>query len=316
MIRPIPFTAVPNIHKANVIESLRSYFGELHKLEGSDSLFTVGDGAARVYFRYSKVHDKGRTFFGLRQIDLQQLEGHNSFLCFILDDGSLPLFVPYADFEEVFRNAETAKDGQFKVQLISRADARELYLARQGRFNVEAYVGYDAIARSLDASRLRPALDLTHTQVQTLLGAIGNKKGYDIWVPASNISTLDWSLTEPFSLKSTIPSGFDSVRHILAEIDVIWAERGRGTITGLFEVEHSTPVYSGLLRFNDILLTDPRLSRFSIVSNDTRRSLFARQLRRPTFVRSGLSELTSFLEYANVAEWHSRMMKLGETKCQ
>jgi hypothetical protein len=302
---------MPNIYKANLIATLRDQFGELRKIQGSESLFALGDDAARVYVRYSKVHEKGRTFFGLRGVDLRQLEGHNSFLCFLLNDGSPPLFVPYADFEEIFHSAESAKDGQYKLQLFSQGDTRELYIARQGRFNVEGYVGYDCLARSLDARRLREASDFTHSQVQTLLGAIGSSKGYDVCVPTSDIGTLDWSLTKPFTLRRTIPAGFDSVRNILSEIDIIWVARGGETITGLFEVEHSTPVYSGLLRFNDILLTEPKVSRFSIVSNDTRRAIFARQLRRPTFVKSGLSELTSFLEYANVADWHARMAKGG-----
>lgn len=300
---------MPNIYKANILEILRKRLGELHKIKGSQSLFRLGDDAARIYIRYSKVHPGGRTFFGLRDVDLRQLEGHNSFLCFLLDDETAPLFVPYADFEEVFRSAQPAKDGQYKVQLFSQRQGLELYVARQGRFNVEGYVGFDALSRSVDASRLREALDLTHSQVQTLLAGIGHIKGYDVYVPEVDLSRLDWSLTKGFTLRRSIPTGFDKVARILSEIDVVWVANGRNAIEGLFEVEHSTPVYSGLLRFNDILLTDPKVSRFSIVSNDTRRALFSRELYRPTFVKSGLSELTSFLEYANVFEWHSRIAK-------
>ncbi len=298
-----------NVHKANIIAALAERFGELRKIKGSGSLFIVGDDAARVYIRYSKVHPHGRTFFGLRDADLQQLEGHNAFLCFVLDDGSPPLFVPYGDFEEIFRNADTAKDGQYKLQLISQGDARELYIARQGRFNVEGYVGYEGLARSLDATRLREGLDLTHSQVQTLLGGIGHTKGYDVFVPATDVGKLDWSLTKRFPLRRGIPAGFEPVRDVLSEIDVVWVARQREAIMGLFEVEHSTPIYSGLLRFNDILLTEPKLARFSIVSNDTRRAVFTRQVCRPTFRKSGLTELTSFLEYANVVGWHARVTK-------
>jgi len=139
------------------------------------------------------------------------------------------------------------------------------------------------------------------------MAGIGHLKGYDVWVPDGDVGRLDWSLTCRFPLRPTIPTGFDPVRAILAEIDVIWVASGRNTVEGLYEIEHSTPVYSGLLRFNDILLTDPSLSRFSIVSNDTRRDLFSRQLFRPTFRKSGLSEVCSFLEYANVLEWHQRI---------
>jgi hypothetical protein len=295
-----------NPYKSQVIESLRRRFGEIRKIKGSESLFVIGDEAARIYFRYSKVFPGGKTFFGLREVDLRQLEGHNSYLCFLLDDGSPPLFVPYADFEEVFHNAEAAKDGQYKVQLY-KEDALELYVARQGRFNVEGYVGLETLEGSMDAGRLLKARSLSHSQVQTLLAGIGHFKGYDVFVPDCDVGRLDWSLTTQFPLRPTIPAGFERVRAILAEIDVIWAAGGRDTVEGLYEVEHSTPVYSGLLRFNDALLTDPKISRFSIVSNDTRRDLFSRQLFRPTFKKSGLAELCSFLEYANVFEWHQRL---------
>lgn len=302
---------MPNTHKSKLLETIKGKFGELRKLPGSESLFMLGDDAARIYVRYSKVHAGGRTFFGLREADLRQLEGHNAFLCFLLNNGSPPVFVPYADFEEVFRNAQTARDGQYKVQLASR-DALELYIARQGRFNIEGYVGFNLLERSLSAQRLREARDLSHTQVQTLLAGIGHLKQYDVYVPESDVMGLDWSLTKKFNLRRTIPSGFERISGILSEIDVVWVARGREIIEGLFEVERSTPVYSGLLRFNDVLLTDPKVSRFSIVSNDLRRALFSRQVARPTFVKSGLSELVSFLEYANVFDWHVRVTK-GES---
>lgn len=300
---------MPNLRKAEVLEKLRRRFGEVLKVKGSESLFTIGREAARIYFRYSKVHPRGRTFFGLRDSDLRQLEGHNAYLCFLLDSGASPVFVPYADFEEVFHNAQPARDGQYKVQMYTQADALELYVARQGRFNVEGYVGFEALERSMDASLLREARDLSHSQVQTLLAAIGHAKGYDVWVPENDIGKLDWSLTKNFRLRTRLPEGFQEIRGILCEIDVVWVASGQSAIAGLYEVEYSTPVYSGLLRFNDVLLTDPKVSRFSIVSNDMRRELFSRQLRRPTFRKSGLAEICSFLEYANVFDWHRRLLR-------
>lgn len=298
-----------NLQKANVVEELRRRFGEVRKVKGSESLFIIGDEAARIYFRYSKVHPRGRTFFGLRDVDLRQLEGHNAYLCFMLNDGSPPLFVPFADFEEVFHNAQPAKDGQYKVQLITQSGTLELYVARQGRFNVEGYVGFETLDRSMDVHRLREAMDLSHSQVQTLLAGIGHIKGYDVYIPGCDVGRLDWSLTSHFQLRGDLPTGFEQVRPILCEIDVLWIAAGRNVVEGLFEVEHSTPVYSGLLRFNDVLLTDPKVLHFSIVSNDVRRDLFSRQLFRPTFRKSGLAELCSFLEYSNVFEWHKRLPK-------
>ena len=298
-----------NVATPNVIAEMQASFGEMHRLPGSNSMFVVGGEAARIYFRYSKVHSRGQAFFGLRKVDLFQLEGRNSFIALLTDDGSPAVFLPYADFEGVFQEISPAGDGQYKVQLLRGHGTRELYVPKRGRFNVNAYTGLETVRQSIEADRLRACLDLTHCQVQTLLGAIGAGKGYEVFVPASDICSLDWSLTPRFPLREGVPAGYADIQPILSEIDVLWVANGRNEIEGLFEVEHSTPIYSGLLRFNDVLLTNPRVSRFFVVSNDERRDLFARQLARPTFRRSGLSEITSFLEYANVADWYTRASK-------
>lgn len=54
------------------LAELLTRFGTVRKLGGSQSMFIVGDDAARVYFRYSKLHPNRRqsTFYGLRQQDL------------------------------------------------------------------------------------------------------------------------------------------------------------------------------------------------------------------------------------------------------
>lgn len=298
---------MPNLFKKTILDELTQRFGTLKKMPESKSLFVVGDDAARIYLRYSKVHGGSRTFFGLREADLRQLEGRNSWVCFFTDDNSLPLFLKFADFEEVFQNAQVAGDGQYKVQILSNEGTRELYIPRIGRFNMDGYAGIDTIADLMNPDRLRHLPQLSHCQVQTLLAAIGNRKGFDVFVPRSDQCTLDWELTDRFEIRDRIPDYVRNVERIISEIDVIWIDRGKNTVQGLFEVEHTTSVYSGLLRFNDVLLTAPDVSRFYVVSNESRRDLFVRQVQRPTFVQSGLSELTSFLEYSNVYDWHNRV---------
>lgn len=297
-----------NLEKARILEELKRCFGQIQKMPGSDSLFLIGEGAARIYFRYSKVHPRKRAFFGLRQVDLRSLEGQNSYICFAVSGGADPVFLPYSDFEEVFHRSKPATDGQYKVMLLAETDGLQLYVARQGRFNVEGYIGLEVLTRGIDAEKLRPAAEFTHDQMQTLIAGIGNAKGYAVWVPSNNIGCLDWSLTRRFEVAKSLPDRFRDIRSILCEIDVVWLARGGNEIEGLYEVEHSTPIYSGLLRFNDVLLTDSHIHRFSIVSNDSRREVFSQQLQRPTFKRSGLVELCSFLEYANVYSWHQRVL--------
>ena len=153
--------------------------------------------------------------------------------------------------------------------------------------------------------------NLTHSQVQTMLGSIGILKGYGVYIPANNTQLLDWALAEEFRSLGALPSYIEARSQFASEIEVIWIDHKHDLISAAFEVEHSTPVYSGLLRFNDLLLTCETSSRFFVVSNESRRDLFVRQLQRPTFQRSGLSELASFLDYSNVFDWHRRLADSG-----
>lgn len=61
-----------NSLKASLLESLRQKYGLVKKLDRGLSLFEIGDGAARIYFRYSRIHDRQQGFYGLRATDLKK----------------------------------------------------------------------------------------------------------------------------------------------------------------------------------------------------------------------------------------------------
>ena len=298
-----------NDTKRDFLAELTRRYGPLKKLGRSLSLFEVGDGAARIYVRYSKVHeDRDRAWYGLREEDLVQLEGHRSLICFLWEGQAEPLLVPAAEYEPVIGEATPASDGQYKMQVIVRDDATELYIARVGRFNVEGHLGWANAEMLMDSSSSAPPPDLSHSQVQALLATIGSVKGYDVWIPSNDRARLNWTPVNGSGGDVPLPHVYDRVRHILEEVDVLWLQRGSSRLRSVFEVEHSTPIYSGLLRFNDIHLEAPDLRpTFSVVANDSRRDLFVRQLRRPTFQASGLGDLCSFLEYRDVFNWHGRL---------
>src|SRR3954452_4217629 len=123
-------------------------YGHVRKLANSQSLYELGD-ACRVYFRYSKLHGNAVGFYGLRRSDLRQLEARPAFICFLWDNQSEPLFVPFSEFEEVFDEATPASDDQYKVQIYVREDAVLLYIARAGRFNVEGHFGWNHIDEAM-----------------------------------------------------------------------------------------------------------------------------------------------------------------------
>lgn len=296
-----------NDFKRLLLMELESLCGSFKRLPGSQSLIEFVTGE-RVYLRYSKIHAKGATFFGLRLVDLNSLDGHSSFICFF-NDKTAPIFIPYDDFESVIRQSPPAIDGQIKAQVIYSEDSCNLYLPRVGYFNVDAYSGVNYLTFLIRKDKQKITTDLSHSQAQTLIGSIGHLKGYTIYIPPNNIELLDWTLTNRYQIIPALPGYIEERTRFASEIDVIWIEQKRNFIAAAFEVEHSTPVYSGLLRFNDVLLTCPGVSRFFVVSNETRRDLFSRQIQRPTFERSGLNELTSFLDYANVFNWHHRLFE-------
>lgn len=299
---------MPNQLKPVLLTELKKRYGSLRKLDATQSLYEIGNGAARVYIRYSKLHGRNQGFYGLRKGDLQKLEGLPSVICFLWPGQTEPLFLRFDDYEEVFQSCTPASDGQYKAVIYPQTEGTEIVLPKAGRFNVEGNFGYSVLDNVLDSAKLRNVTELTHPQVQTLLGAVGTVKGFDIWIPTKDRTGLDWKLSKRFECRDVVPSSFGSIKSILQEVDVIWFRRGSSDVSALFEVEHSTPIYSGLLRFNDVhLVTPTAISRFTIVSNDSRRSLFVRQLNRPTFRTSGLSELCTFLEYVDVFGWHNRI---------
>ncbi len=294
--------------RASLISGLEARVGRLRKLDNSQSLFESADGAFRFYLRYSKTHGGNKTFYGLRRVDLNELHGRESFVCFLWDSQSHPLLVPYKNFESIFDSVSPASDGQYKAQLYSDRTPYEIYVAGAGRFHIPVDAGWEPVDSIVQSQSLVKRQNLTHSQVQTLLGSIGIAKGFDVWIPSNNRLCLDWALVPKFDIRPTLSAGIDSIQWIVEEIDVVWIDRSTGGVVGAYEVEHTTPIYSGLLRFNDLWLESKRSQAlFTIVADQDRRSVFVRQLQRPTFKKSGLSEKCSFLDYEDVHRWHDRV---------
>lgn len=295
--------------KNMLLAEATSRYGNIRRVGSGQSLYVIENSQVYIYFRYSKLHSRAQAFYGLREADLSELSGHVAFICFLWNGQQRPMFVPFEDFEDVFDSTTPATDGQYKVQVFLQEEGAELYIARAGRFSIEGYFGWNMLDRVASYDGQQPVIEYTHSQIQTLLGSIGASKNYQVWIPYSDRQGLDWHITSPFDTLAELPDiGSKTLRSVIREIDVIWLKSGTGELRALFEVEHSTPIYSGLLRFNDMLVAAPHArARFSIVSNDSRRALFVRQINRPTFQASGLGKSCSFLEYRDVSEWYRRL---------
>lgn len=156
---------MPNPVKASFLTELGERYGPFRKLGNSQSLYELHDSRVRLYLRYSKVHGRNQAFYGLRDEDLRQLEGHASVICLLWDGQKEPLVIPFSNYEDVFQTVSPARDGQYKAQVYLRPEGNELYLAQAGRFNVEGNLGWHEIDTLTTDREAGPALDFSHSQV-------------------------------------------------------------------------------------------------------------------------------------------------------
>ena len=90
-------------------------------------------------------------------------------------------------------------------------------------------------------------------RVQALIASIGAQMGMSIWLPRADRTAVlkEWK-NEPRPLLERLPLNYDDTTlRTVEQIDVLWL-RGR-SIVRAFEVEHTTSVYSGILRMADLL---------------------------------------------------------------
>jgi hypothetical protein len=143
-------------------------------------------------------------------------------------------------------------------------------------------------------------------QIQTLLAEIGARMGMQIWIPRGDRGKVlaEWRGDHP-RLLERLPLNYDETTlKTIEQIDVLWL-RGRA-IMRAFEVEHSTSVYSGILRMADLLALQPNMDiHLHIVAPISRREKVFQELRRPVFSlldRGPLSESCTYLSYDSVRD--------------
>ena len=124
----------------------------------------------------------------------------------------------------------------------------------------------------------------THTQIQYSLAALGRALGYEVWIPKSDQGKEHNSATlGQFSMEQlpALPYSAKVIR-IIQNIDVIWFSDEHPT--HLFEVEHTTSIYSGLLRMSDFaaLIPSIQIQMFICADENRKKQVFA-EATRPTF---------------------------------
>ena len=154
----------------------------------------------------------------------------------------------------------------------------------------------------------------SHSHIQWLLATIGRKLGCRIWI-ARNDHKRTWQGHElgKLSLKQLPRLGLDDEsQRTIGLIDVIWLDH-RNKVAAAFEVEHTTSIYSGLLRMSDLLADAPNLNfPLYIVAQEARREKVRQQLSRPTFQALGLHEQCGFIAFETLVENADPIMRWAD----
>jgi hypothetical protein len=144
-------------------------------------------------------------------------------------------------------------------------------------------------------------------KVQAQLAQLGAILGFTFWIPASDRQRVLEMVPAVHQSKvvTTLPLNYDlATLKTIENIDVIWLDRR--AIAHAFEVEHTTSIYSGLLRMADLLAMQPRMNiNLHIVAPAERHEQVRREIVRPVFsVLEGgaMSERCSFLSCEAVNE--------------
>jgi len=186
-------------------------------------------------------------------------------------------------------------------------DARSLWERDLAVVRAEAAASAKQLASQRDG-------DITHTEVQGWLRDLGLALGFQPWVAVNDRGRAYGGGTLGERCLDTLPAwiaghpGADAVRLI----DVLWIDAATDDVAAAFEVEHTTSIYSGIVRMLDLALGAPeRTTRgLFLVAPDSREDKVRAQLHRPAF-RRVLDLEMRFLPYGELARNRDAMARFG-----
>jgi hypothetical protein len=265
----------------DAIEQLAKEFGltanELQEFlpSGQQPVFINRVGWARTYLnKAGLLHSPRRGYFQITQRGLDILRGG-------VTEINTKYLEQFPEFQE-FR--------------LRRGEVR-----RQDRVVTVTVPEGSEIDRPTDDKAIRESF-----HIQALLAHIGEQMGFSIWLPKRDRAGVlkEWTPSGSVLL-DLLPLNYDETTiRTIEQIDVIWLKKR--AIVRAFEVEHTTAVYSGILRMADLLALQPNMDiNLHIVAPSARREKVFQEIQRPVFSlldRAPLSECCTFISYDKVEQ--------------
>ncbi len=212
-----------------------------------------------------------------------------------------------------------ARDGQFLENLLTEQFRRsEIYPLEEPRRQIKAIhsipprasdTDYLIVEGDVEEQSLPISANERHelTEIQAIIAEIGSKMGMQIWVPRNNRAGIlkTWSGEEQSMLKELPQLNFPTqALRIIEQIDVLWIRDN--SIVRAFEVEHTTAIYSGLLRMTDLIASVRNLNiKLHIVAPFSKRKKVFKEILRPTFQKlliPPLAKQCTYISYENLRE--------------
>lgn len=153
----------------------------------------------------------------------------------------------------------------------------------------------------------------THTEIQGWLRDLGRALGYDVWIAQNDrgrpcgLGRLGDHCLERLPPALDAHPGAEAVRLI----DVLWLD-SNGVIVAAFEVEHTTSIYSGIVRMLDLALGGDAggLHSLFLVAPDKREADVRAQINRPAFSR--IADLSvRYLPYSALEQHREAIGRFG-----
>jgi type II restriction enzyme len=172
------------------------------------------------------------------------------------------------------------------VRAVSAKQAKELAQAREG--------------------------DRTHTEIQLWLRDLGRSLGFEVWIAGNDRGRQVASGRLGDGCLDELPDVACGAGDAVRLIDVLWFSTNDHAPAAAFEVEHTTSIYSGIVRMLDLALGVQSSVGFPmfIVAPDSREEDVRAQLARPAF-RSVSHLNLRFLPYSELEKNRGSIARFG-----
>jgi len=195
------------------------------------------------------------------------------------------------------------------IRRIVQTQIKDIYKIKPGLYGLNKYKKQNEnkgiiqeTSKNKDAKEIR---EFNHSYYQGILIIVGNLKQFKTFCPDQdkNKTFLDRKLSELRSLKEIPKFSYDFFVDKCKTIDTVWFNE-KDMPKSLFEIEHSTDIYSSLIKFNE--LQDFNTAML-IVADKPRRPEYDNKIRMSSFKE--ISRNVKFLDYESLITQYEAVIK-------